>query len=194
MEIKAKAKHVKISPRKVRLVASLVRGAKVGEALNQLSFTNKNAAKPVGKLVKSAVANAENSYDLEKDNLFIKEIIVNEGPTLHRWMPKARGRATPIRKRTSHIDIVLGELVDSGNKKAKIQKVDKPVKLDNKPKEDEGVKIADNKDKKENSPANAGEKEASIIDPRGEGKGKHTKIEGKNQKGFVSKMFRRKSG
>lgn len=194
MEIKAKVKHVKISPRKMRLVATLVRGAKVGEALNQLSFSSKNAAKPVEKLVKSAIANAENSYDLEKDNLFIKEIIVNEGQTLHRWAPKARGRATPIRKRTSHVDIVLAELVDSGDKKAKNQKIDKPMKLGEKPKEDEGVKIADKQEKKAKSPAGVNETEAGIVDPRGEGKGKHTKIEGKNQKGFVSKMFRRKSG
>lgn len=194
MEIKAKVKHIKISPRKVRLVADIVRGAKIGDALNQLAFTNKKATKPVEKLIKSAIANAENNYELEKENLFVKEIIVNEGPTLHRWMPRARGRATPVRKRTSHIDLVLGELVDSGEKKAVKQKVEKPVKLDSKPKEDDGVKVAGKKDKKTEDKPETSDKEAKIIDPRGEGKGKHTRAEGKGQKGFVDKIFRRKSG
>lgn len=194
MEIKAKAKHVKISPRKARLVADIVRGAKIGNALDQLSFTNKKATKPIEKLVNSALANAENNYELDKDNLYIKSIMVNEGPTLHRWMPRARGRATPIRKRTSHIEIILGELVDSGDKSAKKQKIDKPVKLESKPSEDKGVKVSGKKEEKEKSKVDTKEKDKKIVDPRGEGKGKHTKIEGKGQKGFVDKIFRRKSG
>jgi len=194
MEVKAQVKYIKISPRKVRLVVDVIRGLKIDKALDQLNFLNKKAVRPIEKLINSATANAENNFELEKDNLFIKEIKVNEGPTLHRWKPRARGRATPIRKRTSHICLVLGELVESGKTKAKTQKLEAPVKLGVKPKEDEGVKIKDKKEKKEviEKEEETGKK---IVDPRGEGRGKHAKIEGgAGKKGFGSKFFRRKSG
>jgi large subunit ribosomal protein L22 len=193
MEIKATAKFIKISPRKVRLVASLVRGVKTSTADNQLKFLNKKATLPIRKLLLSAVANAVNNFDLDKDNLFVKEISVNEGPTLKRWMPRARGRATAIMKRTSHIDLILGEIKDSGEKKAKKQKIDEPIKLGKEPKKDDGVKIEDKKKKKADE-AEESEKGKEIIDPRSQGKGKNTKIEGKGAKGFGGKFFRRKSG
>ncbi|RLC38325.1 50S ribosomal protein L22 [Candidatus Falkowbacteria bacterium] len=197
MEVKATVKYIKISPRKVRLVVDVIRGLKVDKALDQLNFLNKKAVRPIEKLINSAVANAENNFELEKDNLFIKEIKVNEGPTLHRWKPRARGRATPIRKRTSHICLALGELVESGEIKAKKQKLEAPVKLGVKPKEDEGVKIKDKKTAPAKGADDKHEEETGkkIIDPRGEGKGKYTKIEGgAKKKGFGSKFFRRKSG
>ncbi len=109
MAIKAQVKYIRMSPRKVRLVADLIRGLDVEEAENQLRFMNKIAAEPVLKLLKSAVANALNNFKLKKENLYIKEIQVNGGPTLKRWQPKAFGRATPIRKRSSHIAVVLDE-------------------------------------------------------------------------------------
>ena len=195
MEIKAKAKYIKVSPRKSRLVIDVIRGLKIKKALEQLKFINKRVAEPIAKLVNSAIANAENNFELEKDNLFIKEIKVDEGPTLKRWKPRARGRATPIRKRTSHISILLGEIKDSGKIKAKKQKIEAPIKLGENPKKDEGVKIGkkDDKDKK-TSTAEVTEK-TDIIEQRIKGKGKHTKIEGKNtKKGFAEKIFRRKSG
>lgn len=130
METKAKVKNLRTSSRKVRLVVDLVRGMQVEKAINQLQFMNKKAAKPVMKLVKSAISNAVNNFDLEESNLFIKTIKVDEGKTLKRWMPRARGRATPLRKRSCHIDLLLGELVDSGEKKAKSKKIDAPIKLD----------------------------------------------------------------
>ena len=196
MEVKAKAKHIRMSPRKVRLVVDIVRGMNVNGALDQLKFANKKAVKPVQKLIDSAIANAVNDFELEKDNLFIKEIRVDEGATMKRWKPRARGRATPIRKRTSHIILVLGELVDSGKKEPKKKKVEKPMKLGEKPKKDEGVKVANKKDKKEGDKKveTEDEKGKKIVDPRGEGHGKHTKIEGKSAKGFADKIFRRKSG
>ena len=196
MEVKAKAKHIRMSPRKVRLVADIVRGLTVKNAINQLRFTNKKAVLPVKKLIESAIASAENNYELKQDNLFVKEMMVDEGATMKRWKPRARGRATPIRKRTSHINLILGELVDSGEIKAKKTKIDAPVKLGAKAKEDDGVKVK-SKDDKDDKKIKAGKKEADnkkIIDPRGEGRGKHTKIEGKNEKGFMNKVFRRKSG
>ena len=108
--MKATATHIRISPRKVRMVVDTVRGKSVSQALSILGFTRKKAAQPVQKLLKSAVANAvENGGINDVETLVIDRIMVDEGPTLKRYMPRARGRATPIRKRTSHIRIVLRE-------------------------------------------------------------------------------------
>lgn len=188
-----------MAPRKVRLVADVVRGMEVNKALNQLRFIGKDARKPMQKLISSAIANAEHNFDLDKNNLFIKKITVDGGAVLKRWMPKAHGRATPIRKRSSHINLVLAEIVESGKKGPKKQKVDAPVKLGDlakgaKPKEDEGVKVKPKKEDKKIAPAAKDEKGKKIIDPRSEGKGKHTRIEGAGEKGFIGKVFRRKSG
>ena len=117
MEVKASLKHLKIAPRKTRLVAGLVRGLEVNKAINQLKFLNKKSAHPVLKLINSAVSNAINNFDLDKNNLIIKEIRVEDGKTLKRWMPRAHGRATTIRKRMSHIYVTLAEIVESGKKK-----------------------------------------------------------------------------
>ncbi len=193
MEVKATAKHIKMSPRKVRLVADMVRGMEVNKALDQLNFTNKWAKKPIKKLIESAIANAENNFELDKNNLFIKEIRVDEGATLKRWMPRAHGRATSIRKRMSHIFLTLAEIKDSGKKKAKKQEIEAPIKLGEQPKEKEDAKKV-KVEKEEENTGDAKEKGAEIHDPRGEGRGGHTKIEGKGQKGFASKIFRRKSG
>ena len=108
--MKASVTSVRISPRKVRMVADAVRGKSVSQAMSILTFTRKKAAFPVQKLLKSAVANAvENNGVDDVDNLMIDQIVVDEGPTLKRYTPRARGRATPIRKRTSHIRIALRE-------------------------------------------------------------------------------------
>ena len=109
MEATANARHFRMAPRKVRLVADLVRGKRVEEALHILSFTPKEAAPAVRKLLKSAVANAENKGDIDVDTLYVKRIYVNQGPVLKRYTPRAMGRATMIRKRTSHITVVLDE-------------------------------------------------------------------------------------
>lgn len=194
MEIKAKAKFIRISPRKVRLIVDAVRGLAVEEAINQLHHMNKRAALTIKKLIDSAIANAVNTYELKQSNLFVKIIEVSEGPTLKRWMPRARGRATPIRKRTSHISLILGELVDSGEKIAKKQDMKAPIKLGEKAKEAEGVKVSDKKDDKKTDKKETSETGKKIIDPRSEGKGKNAKNEGKGGKGVGSKFFRRKSG
>jgi large subunit ribosomal protein L22 len=108
--MRAKVTDVRIAPRKVRLVVDTVRGKSVSQALNILTFTRKKAALPVQKLLKSAVANAAENHGVsDVDTLVIDHITVDEGPTLKRFMPRARGRATPIRKRTSHIHIILRE-------------------------------------------------------------------------------------
>jgi len=106
---KATAKVVRIAPRKVRLVVDAVRGKSVAEAISTLRFANRGAAKPVEKVLKSAVANAEHNFDLNAEDLIVSEAYVNEGPTLKRFRPRAQGAASGINKRTSHITIVVSE-------------------------------------------------------------------------------------
>jgi large subunit ribosomal protein L22 len=102
-------RFARISPRKARLVADLVRGKRSEEALNILSFTKKASAKILIKLLKSAIANATQKKTIDIDRLYVKQIMVDQGPTMKRFQPRALGRATTIRKRTSHINIVLDE-------------------------------------------------------------------------------------
>ena len=109
MEARAIAKYLRISPRKVRLNADLIRGKKVEDAINLLSLTPKAGAKVVSKVVQSALANARQDKSIDVDTLFVKTIYVNQGPTLKRFRPKPMGRAGRIRKRTCHITVVLSE-------------------------------------------------------------------------------------
>ena len=113
MKAHATAKYVRQSPTKVRVVLDLVRGLPVEEAKTVLQFTDRRAADPVLKVLNSAVANADNNFSLDVDELVVSEAFANEGPTLKRWRPRARGRATRIRKRTSHITIVVSDGEDS---------------------------------------------------------------------------------
>lgn len=106
--MRAKLRFLRLAPRKCRLVADLVRGKDVSEALNILQFTQRSPSEPMRKLVESAIANAEAS-DADVDRLFIATLCVDEGPTLRRYMPRAMGRATRINKRTSHITCVLAQ-------------------------------------------------------------------------------------
>ena len=105
--MKAVAKYVRIAPRKARLVADEIRGKSYPEARSLLQFTNKRAAKVVGDVLNSAAANAEYNLDADTDELRIKTIKVDEGPTIKRYRARAMGRATMIRKRTSHITVEL---------------------------------------------------------------------------------------
>ena len=107
MEVNAKARFVRMSPRKVRLVIDVIRGMDIARAKDQLRFMKKAAAGPVMKLLDSAVANAEHNFKLASDTLFVKAIAADGGPALKRWTPKAFGRAAPIKKRMTHISIVL---------------------------------------------------------------------------------------
>jgi large subunit ribosomal protein L22 len=109
MLVEAKLKYTRTSPRKVRLVADLIRGRQVLEAEQILQFTVKSPVKPMLKLLKSAIANAEHNFNLKKENLYIAEIKVDGGPIIKRFRPRARGSASPIQKKTSHILIVLKE-------------------------------------------------------------------------------------
>ncbi|NOQ68255.1 50S ribosomal protein L22 [Patescibacteria group bacterium] len=112
MEVQAHLRNLRISPRKVRLIADVIRGMNVGNAKIQLEFINKKSSQPVLKLLNSAIANARHNFNLSEDNLYISKIFVNEGTTLKRWIPRAMGRASSINKRTSHITIALDEFKD----------------------------------------------------------------------------------
>ena len=181
MEATAKGKFIRVSPRKIRLVIDLVRGMDVLEALSQLQFSKKAAALPLAKIIKSAIANAEESYQLKKDNLFIKTIFVDGGPTLKRWMPKAMGRATPIRKRTSHINLILSEKQPTAEKL--------PVKKEPISKDDI-IKLSDIDELKTR------EKESGDKDDFDSGKKAETSKfhKGERKRGFTKKFFNRKSG
>jgi large subunit ribosomal protein L22 len=109
MEARAIAKYLRVSPRKVRLNADLIRGKRVEDAINLLAHTPKAGAKLISKVVQSALANARQDKSIDVDTLFVKTIYVNQGPTLKRFRPKPMGRAGKIRKRTCHVTVVLSE-------------------------------------------------------------------------------------
>lgn len=107
MDVKAYARYIRMSPRKLRLVADLIRDKNVSQAKTILEFTRRAGARPLAKLLNSAVANAKHNFKLEANNLYVKKITVDGGPVLKRWRARAYGRAGMIRKRSSHITIVL---------------------------------------------------------------------------------------
>ena len=160
MLVSAKLSYLRISPRKARLVADLVRGKSVEQAQNILNFTIKRAANPILKLLNSAAANAKNNFHLDPKNMYVARIFVNEGATYKRVMPRARGNANEIQKKTCHIDLVLaekgekvgmpvkGDLKVKGTVKAeKIQKEEKPGAIQEK-KEEKAVKAEKKETKK----------------------------------------------
>ncbi len=166
MDVRAKARYVRISPRKVRLVLDAVRNLNPEKAVIHLSLMPQKSARPVRKLIESAIANAENNFKLKKADLKIKSLVADEGPTIKRWRPRAFGRAAMIRKRTSHISVVLSDgKVDSVDKKDEIKKTktneesknikketkkqETTVKADNKVEKKEAKEIKEKKEKKE---------------------------------------------
>ncbi len=109
MAVKASLSYLRVSPRKARIVANLIKGKDLDEALQIMKFTNRKASGPFYKLLKSAEANADNLGTVDIDNLYVKTITVDTGPTMKRMLPRAMGRATIIRKRSSHVTVVLDE-------------------------------------------------------------------------------------
>jgi large subunit ribosomal protein L22 len=194
MEVKAKTKYCRISPKKTRLVADLIRGLPVIEAENQLLYIPKKASRFILKTLKSAVANAEHNYNLKKENLYIKKITVDQGPTLKRWTAKAFGRATPIRSKTSHIEIVLEEIKPTEIKKKEkepivTQKLEKPIEI----KEPVEVPLSSKEPVKKISE----EEKPEIFDARRKGKRRTKqhldKVKLKEKKGILKRIFRRKA-
>lgn len=124
-EVKAELKNYRQSPRKVRIVAGTVKGKRVLEALTILSFVPKRSALPLQKLVASALANAK-SLSIPAENLVVKELSVDAGPTLYRRLPRSRGMANPIRKRTSRVKVVLVEKAPKAKKARFVKKASEP--------------------------------------------------------------------
>lgn len=109
MPVTAKIKYVRMTPRKMQVVANQIRGKGAQAAIDYLNFCKRRAAVPLLKLLKSAVANADQKGGMDLENLYLCELTVDKGPTMRRWMPRARGMATQILKRTSHVKVVLDE-------------------------------------------------------------------------------------
>ncbi|WP_353094221.1 50S ribosomal protein L22 [Tissierella praeacuta] len=109
MEARAIAKYVRISPLKVNFICKEIRGKQVDEALSILRFTPKKGARVLEKVLTSAIANAENNFNMDRDNLFVADAYANDGPHMKRFRPKARGSAYPILKRSSHIGVTVKE-------------------------------------------------------------------------------------
>jgi large subunit ribosomal protein L22 len=130
MEVKASLKYLRMSPRKTRLVAKVLKGMPALEAEAQLQYNKQRSSDPILKLLRSAIRNAENNFHLEKDNLFVKLVRVDEGPALKRWRPRARGAAYTIKKRTSHIYITLDEIVPSKQVKSEKKEVAPKLKIE----------------------------------------------------------------
>jgi len=168
-EVKASARFIHMSPKKIRLVINQIRGLAANDAIDVLRFLNKGAVKPVTKLLNSALANAEHNFQISKEDLFIKAITANDGPTIKRFRPRARGSSAAIRKRTSHIELVLG--VTAGAKKV-AGKTDKNGKK-------EIVKIVNPDEIKKSGPKDSG---------------KGSNDSGRKEKGFMKGMFQRKTG
>lgn len=128
MAVIAKLKNLRISARKVRLIVDLIRGKTVQKAENILNFTIKKAAGPLLKLLKSAVSNAKNNFQLEESNLYISKITVDEGKKLKRWRARSRGQSFEIQKKVSHITITLDEIEKKPKKTKKSKKIEKVKK------------------------------------------------------------------
>jgi len=124
MPFTVRLRNLRIAPRKVRLVADLIRGKSVEKAQNILNFTIKKSSSPLLKLLRSAISNAKINSQIEESNLYISKILVDEGPKYKRWMARARGSANEIQKKTSHITLILDEIVKKQKKAKKIKKTE----------------------------------------------------------------------
>lgn len=201
MQSIAHLRHLRMSPRKVRLVAGLIRGMDVAEADAQLRYLPKAASLPVRKLLASAVANAEHNAKLTAANLFIGQIFVNQGPSLKRFRPRAFGRAAAIKKRTSHITIVLDERVPTQVGSHRLATASPtlptPVMMNDRPRAaKKGVGRVHSEAGEE--PTKEGAEKSEPMDVRRKGKHRHQEHEdarsGKKAGGFLKRLVNRRFG
>ncbi len=191
MEIKASLNNLRMAPRKVRLVANLVKGKSAVEAKNQLRFLIKKPAPILLKILNSALANAKNSFNLKEENLLVKSMLVEGGPSLKRWLPRAMGRATPLLKRTCSIKIILEEIVPGERTKkaerSESRKTGSSVQV--LPEQKIGkIETEDKKIKPE-----AKEKKSVIAKPYGASGQAKSRSFSRQTFGNIKKIFRRKS-
>ena len=165
--MKAILRRTRISPKKANLIASLVRNQNVLEAIDRLKFTPKKAAKILKKVIESALANAENNNKQSKENLYIKEIVVTEGPTYKRSLPISRGRVHPILKRTSHISVKLETQSNTAKNEPKDKQAKTPKKEEQSKAEGGAPSTQKDQSKKvaKNEPAST-EGKSTIKDPK----------------------------
>ncbi len=199
MQVVAHLRNLRMSSRKVRLVSDLIRGMDVDEADAQLHHLPKAATVPIRKLLRSAIANAEHNAKLDRRNLFVHQILVNQGPTLKRFRPRAFGRAAPIRKRSSHITIVLEERVPTegrGKREEGRVATPAPAVLSERPK----VPRADTHEHAAGPlrPTGTTPETKEPFDVRRKGKHRHQEHEdarsGKRAGGFFKRLFTRRTG
>jgi large subunit ribosomal protein L22 len=189
MKVTAKLKNIRIAPRKSRLVANLIKGMNVNEALYQLDIQVKRTSPYMKKLLESAIANGENNFGLDRNNLYVFDARVNAGPSLKRWMPKAFGRAGQILKRTTNIDLVLEERVEGKGRKTKEEmEKERNLKLKEKEKAEKERLKEEKKSDKEKA------KEEKISDKSSEMKKENEPVKKESKKkGWAKKIFQRKS-
>ncbi|MFA6184130.1 MAG: 50S ribosomal protein L22 [Parcubacteria group bacterium] len=180
MKVKAKLNNLRISPRKVRISADIIRGCNIEDAIFRLDNTVKKSNEPVKKMLLSAVANAQNNFNLDRNSLIITDIQVAEGLTMKRWMPRAYGRAAEILKRSSHVYITLEGLENS----AKPAKKKKMKKVENSDKTEGSVETVEKVQEKKNDTLKINKKSHYQV----EAKKKESR-----EKGWSKKMFKRKS-
>ena len=188
-KVTATLKNLRMSPRKVRLVTDSIVGMDVNAAFVQLDHVVKKTSGVMEKLLSSALANAENNFGMDRDNMFISSILVGEGARLKRWLPRAQGRATQILKRTSHIKLELEEKVEGKNRKSK-QELEKERAKRQAEKEKmikEATKELEEAEKEEKEEADAQKVSAKKVSVQ-----KETAKKGQDS-GFLKKVFQRKS-
>ncbi len=190
MKVTAKLKNLRISPRKVRLVADSIKGMNAANAIAHVHKTIKRSSDDFEKLIRSAVANAENNFGLDGDNMYVSDVQVGEGPSMKRWLPRAHGRATSLIKRTSHVYLELSEREEGKNRKSSEQlEKEREERLKAKAK---AIKEFEEemKNEEESEDEQHDEKEAKDQKVKKEAGKKMQKGEGKGWKG---KIFQRKS-
>ncbi|MDQ1284135.1 MAG: large subunit ribosomal protein [Patescibacteria group bacterium] len=185
MKVRASLKSIRIAPRKVRLSADLIKGLNVKDALSQLDNTVKGVNESFKKLLESAIANGENNLGVDKDNMYVFDIIVGAGPSLKRWMPKAFGRAGRILKRTSKVEIVLEEREEGKNRKSKDQ-----LEKERKERQKERERIEKEREKAEQEEKESGAPKAEKIEDKREDDARKKENKTKN---WTNRIFRRKS-
>ena len=188
MKVIASLNNLRTSPRKVRLVTNSIVGMNASQALVQLQHLVKKTSEPVEKLVSSALANAENNFGLDKDNMYVSSILVGEGAKLKRWLPRAQGRATLLLKRTSHIKLELDERIEGKNRKTKAE-----LEKARAEKEAARAKMM----KEEMAELEKAEKEEEAVTKKAPVKktaAKKETVQKGQDNGFLKKVFQRKSG
>lgn len=192
MQVKAKLNNLRISPRKVRLVADLVRGLDVAEAINQIEASYKRGSLPMKKLIESALSNGENNLGIDRGNMYISSILVDAGPSLKRWMPKAYGRASQILKRTTQIEVILKERVEGQGRKSQAELEEaRKKRMEDKLKKEKVIR----KEAEEKETSAKGKKTGAKVSEKNKEKTaeKGKAFEEKKGKGWASRIFRRKS-